>query len=136
MARLRGAGGCPWDREQTFASIAPYTIEEAYEVADAIERGDLPHLQDELGDLLFQVVFHAQMAERGAAISISRRWPRHPRRSSYAATRMCSAAATALTADAASRRCWEDIKAQRARRRRRRAHSPAISTRAAWRCRR
>jgi ATP diphosphatase len=62
MARLRAADGCPWDREQTFASIAPYTIEEAYEVADAVERGDMQHLKDELGDLLFQVVFHAQMA--------------------------------------------------------------------------
>ena len=62
MARLRAADGCPWDREQTFASIAPYTIEEAYEVADAIARGDMRHLKDELGDLLFQVVFHAQMA--------------------------------------------------------------------------
>jgi ATP diphosphatase len=62
MARLRAPDGCPWDREQTFASIAPYTIEEAYEVADAIERGDMRELKDELGDLLFQVVFHAQMA--------------------------------------------------------------------------
>ena len=62
MERLRGADGCPWDREQTFASIAPYTIEEAYEVADAIARGDMRHLKDELGDLLFQVVFHAQLA--------------------------------------------------------------------------
>jgi MazG family protein len=55
--------GCPWDREQDFASIAPFTIEEAYEVADAIGRGDLARLRDELGDLLFQVVFHARMAE-------------------------------------------------------------------------
>ena len=62
MARLRAADGCPWDRQQTFASIAPYTIEEAYEVADAVQRGDMPHLRDELGDLLFQVVFHSQMA--------------------------------------------------------------------------
>lgn len=62
MARLRAPDGCPWDREQTFASIAPFTIEEAYEVADAIERADMAHLKDELGDLLFQVVFHAQMA--------------------------------------------------------------------------
>jgi MazG family protein len=55
--------GCPWDREQDFVSIAPFTIEEAYEVADAIGRGDLDRLRDELGDLLFQVVFHARMAE-------------------------------------------------------------------------
>jgi len=62
MERLRAADGCPWDRAQSFASIAPYTIEEAYEVADAVERGDMRHLRDELGDLLFQVVFHAQIA--------------------------------------------------------------------------
>jgi MazG family protein len=64
MARLRApVGGCPWDVEQTFQTIAPYTIEEAYEVADAIERGDFVELKSELGDLLFQVVFHARMAE-------------------------------------------------------------------------
>jgi nucleoside triphosphate diphosphatase len=64
MARLRDPQrGCPWDREQTFRTIAPYTIEEAYEVADAIERGQPAKLRDELGDLLFQVVFHARMAE-------------------------------------------------------------------------
>lgn len=63
MARLRSPDGCPWDRQQTFATIAPYTIEEAYEVADAIEREDLEDLKAELGDLLFQVVFHAQMAQ-------------------------------------------------------------------------
>jgi len=64
MARLRDPdGGCPWDVEQTFATIAPYTIEEAYEVADAIQRGDLAGLKDELGDLLLQVFFHARMAE-------------------------------------------------------------------------
>jgi nucleoside triphosphate diphosphatase len=67
MARLRSVDGCPWDREQTFATIAPHTVEEAYEVADAIEREDLADLKDELGDLLFQVVFHAEIArERGA----------------------------------------------------------------------
>jgi MazG family protein len=68
MARLRDPQrGCPWDVKQNFATIAPYTIEEAYEVADAIERNDLPALRDELGDLLFQVVFHSQMAkEQGA----------------------------------------------------------------------
>jgi MazG family protein len=63
MRTLREPGGCPWDREQNFATIAPYTIEEAYEVADAVERGDMTALKDELGDLLFQVVFHARMAE-------------------------------------------------------------------------
>ena len=64
MAALRNPeSGCPWDVEQTFASIAPYTIEEAYEVADAIERGDTEDLREELGDLLLQVVFHARMAE-------------------------------------------------------------------------
>jgi ATP diphosphatase len=63
MARLRDpANGCPWDREQTFATIAPYTIEEAYEVADAIASGDRGALKDELGDLLFQVVYYAQMS--------------------------------------------------------------------------
>lgn len=64
MAALRTPGsGCPWDLEQTFRTIAPYTLEEAYEVADAIARGDLDHLKDELGDLLLQVVFHARIAE-------------------------------------------------------------------------
>ncbi len=63
MARLRGPGGCPWDSAQSFATIAPYTIEEAYEVASAIQDGDLESLPGELGDLLFQVVFHARMAE-------------------------------------------------------------------------
>lgn len=68
MGRLRNPdGGCPWDLEQDFNSIAPYTIEEAYEVADAIERGDLDDLREELGDLLFQVVFHSQMAEEQGA---------------------------------------------------------------------
>lgn len=63
MARLRDPEhGCPWDREQSFKTIAPYTVEEAYEVADAIERGDLVSLRGELGDLLLQVVYHAQMA--------------------------------------------------------------------------
>jgi nucleoside triphosphate diphosphatase len=70
MARLRDPErGCPWDREQDFATIAPYTIEEAYEVADAIERGDMPALKDELGDLLLQVVFHARMAEEAGAFA-------------------------------------------------------------------
>jgi len=70
MARLRAPeDGCPWDLEQTFETIAPYTVEEAYEVADAIERGNLPDLKEELGDLLLQVVFHARMAEEQGAFA-------------------------------------------------------------------
>jgi ATP diphosphatase len=70
MAALRAPEtGCPWDLEQDFASIVPYTLEEAYEVADAIERGDLADLRDELGDLLLQVVFHARMAEEQGAFA-------------------------------------------------------------------
>ena len=72
MAALRTpVTGCPWDLEQSFATIAPYTIEEAYEVADAIERGDLDDLKDELGDLLLQVVFHAQMAKEANAFDFN-----------------------------------------------------------------
>ncbi len=72
MARLRDPqGGCPWDVAQTFASVAPYTIEEAYEVADAIDRGDMVALRDELGDLLLQVVFHARMAEEAGAFAFA-----------------------------------------------------------------
>lgn len=72
MARLRDPlGGCPWDLQQTFATVAPYTVEEAYEVADAIERGDLGDLKEELGDLLLQVVFHARMAEEQGAFDFS-----------------------------------------------------------------
>jgi len=62
MARLRAPGGCPWDREQTFDTIKPYTLEETYEVLDAIDRRDWPHLAEELGDLMLQCVFYAQMA--------------------------------------------------------------------------
>jgi nucleoside triphosphate diphosphatase len=70
MAALRApVTGCPWDVEQSFETIAPYTIEEAYEVADAIQRGDLDDLRDELGDLLLQVVYHARMAEEAGAFS-------------------------------------------------------------------
>ena len=72
MAALRTPGtGCPWDLEQTFESIAPYTIEEAYEVADAIRRRDMPDLKDELGDLLLQVVYHARMAEEADAFAFA-----------------------------------------------------------------
>src|SRR5437868_6293769 len=70
MAKLRTPGsGCPWDLEQNFSTIAPYTIEEAYEVADAIARGDLDDLKDELGDLLLQVVYHARLAEEQDAFA-------------------------------------------------------------------
>jgi len=87
MAQLRDPErGCPWDRAQDFATIAPYTVEEAYEVADAIARGDTTALRDELGDLLFQVVFHARMAEEAglfafddvAAAIIDKMVRRHP----------------------------------------------------------
>ena len=87
MARLRDPEtGCPWDVRQDFSTIAPYTIEEAYEVADAIQRADMPGLRDELGDLLFQVVFHARMAEEAGefdfddvAVAISEKMERrHP----------------------------------------------------------
>ncbi len=72
MATLRHPQqGCPWDKQQTFATIAPYTLEEAYEVADAIERHNLPALKEELGDLLFQVVFHARMAEEQGSFAFS-----------------------------------------------------------------
>ena len=110
MARLRAADGCPWDREQSFASIAPYTIEEAYEVADAVERGDMPHLKDELGDLLFQVVFHAQIAsesklfdfEAVAAAICDKLLRRHPH---------VFGAGGALTG-AEQSIAWEEIKAR------------------------
>jgi ATP diphosphatase len=87
MATLRDpVRGCPWDLEQDFGSIAPYTIEEAYEVADAIDRDNLPDLRDELGDLLLQVVFHAQMAREIGAFDFGdivaaisdKMWRRHP----------------------------------------------------------
>ena len=111
MARLRDPDhGCPWDREQTFESIAPYTIEEAYEVADAVACGDLSDLKGELGDLLFQVVFHSRLAEeRGAfdfddvATAISDKMERrHPHVFGDAAVRDA----------AAQTKAWEVQKAQ------------------------
>ena len=71
MARLRAPGGCPWDREQTFDTIRKYTLEEAYEVFDAIERRDFPHLAEELGDLLLQVLFYAEMAANEGQFTIA-----------------------------------------------------------------
>ncbi len=70
MEKLRAPEGCPWDREQSFADIARYTIEEAYEVADAIAQNDMVHLREELGDLLFQTVFHSRIAEEVGAFSL------------------------------------------------------------------
>ena len=71
MDRLRGENGCEWDRAQTFETIAPYTLEEAHEVADAIARGDMGELCEELGDLLLQVVFHARMADEAGAFTLA-----------------------------------------------------------------
>ncbi len=91
MAKLRAPeGGCPWDLEQDFASIAPYTIEEAYEVADAIARGDMAHLKEELGDLLLQVVFHAQMASEGRAVHLRGCRGQHQRQNDPPPPRMYS----------------------------------------------
>src|SRR5450631_2923189 len=70
MARLRGPGGCPWDREQTFDTIKPYTLEEAYEVIEAIDARDWPELTGELGDLLLQVLFYSQMANEEGHFSV------------------------------------------------------------------
>lgn len=114
MAALRDPeGGCPWDREQDFLSIAPYTIEEAYEVADAIARDDMDELRDELGDLLFQVVFHARMAEERGAFAfdnvveaiVQKMTRRHPH-----------VFGQAEVADAeAQTRAWERLKAEERR---------------------
>ena len=114
MARLRDPdGGCPWDLEQNFATIAPYTIEEAYEVAEAIEKGDRAQLKDELGDLLLQVVFHARMAEEEGAFDFEdvaraiaeKMERRHPH-----------VIAGVSVADAeAQTRAWEELKAEERR---------------------
>src|SRR6202042_3939730 len=71
MARLRAPGGCPWDRQQSFDTIRKYTLEETYEVFDAIERRDYPHLAEELGDLLLQVLFYAEMAANEGHFTIA-----------------------------------------------------------------
>src|SRR3989475_4369368 len=111
MAMLRTPGsGCPWDLEQNFATIAPYTLEEAYEVADAITRNNLDDLRDELGDLLLQVVFHARMAEEQGAFDFGdvvaaiteKLLRRHPH---------VFGDARGLSTDAVNR-LWERIKAE------------------------
>jgi uncharacterized protein YabN with tetrapyrrole methylase and pyrophosphatase domain len=90
MARLRAPGGCPWDREQTFDSIKPYTLEETYEVLDAIDRRQWKDLAEELGDFLLQAVFYAQMgSEQGLFASRTRSTPLM--KSSFGAIRTCSA---------------------------------------------
>lgn len=111
MARLRDPqGGCPWDLEQTFATIAPYTIEEAYEVAEAIAHDDMAALKDELGDLLFQAVYHAQMASEVGAFTFAdvvaaitdKMIRRHPH--VFGAARIDTASAQTAA--------WEEMKAQ------------------------
>jgi nucleoside triphosphate diphosphatase len=121
MAALRTPGtGCPWDLEQDFASVAPYTIEEAYEVADAIHGGDIDHLKDELGDLLLQVVFHARMAEEQSSFDFgdvvlaitTKLIRRHPH---------VFGDARDLTSDAV-KGLWDRIKAEEKAERRERGH--------------
>ena len=123
MARLRAPGGCPWDREQSFDTIRKYTLEEAYEVFDAIERRDFPHLAEELGDLLLQVLFYAEMAANEGHFTIAdvldhlnrKLVRRHPHVFGEEASR---AAGNEATVDAAVEgsaakvlRNWEEIKA-------------------------
>ena len=79
MARLRAPGGCPWDRQQTHATLKTFLIEETYEVLDALESGDPRELSEELGDLLLQILFHADLALEAGAFDISTRHHRHPR---------------------------------------------------------
>jgi MazG family protein len=127
MARLRAPGGCPWDREQSFDSIRKYTLEETYEVFDAIERRDFPHLADELGDLLLQVLFYAEMAANEGHFTIAevlehlnkKLVRRHPHvfgeEASRAAGNRADVDATDLNAagegsSAAVLRNWEEIK--------------------------
>ena len=119
MARLRDPqSGCPWDLKQTYATIVPHTLEEAYEVADAIERGDLDHLQGELGDLLFQVVFYAQIAREegrfefdGVVDGITRKLlRRHPH--VFPTGELYAPAQTPRLTDDEVNRRWDEIKAE------------------------
>ncbi|WP_455924387.1 nucleoside triphosphate pyrophosphohydrolase [Pseudomonas putida] len=119
MARLRDPQyGCPWDIKQTYASIVPYTLEEAYEVADAIERGDFQHLQGELGDLLFQVVYYSQLAREegrfefdGVVDSITRKLiRRHPH--VFPTGDLYAALDTPRLSEEQVKHRWEEIKAQ------------------------
>jgi MazG family protein len=120
MARLRAEGGCPWDREQTFDSIKPYTIEETYEVLDAIDRRDWPHLAEELGDFMLQAVFYAQMAREAGHFDIAASLDaineklvrRHPH---------VFADGDAATPDAVKKR-WDEIKTEE---KEKKGHKPA-----------
>jgi XTP/dITP diphosphohydrolase/ATP diphosphatase len=123
MSRLRAPGGCPWDCEQTFDTIRKYTLEEAYEVFDAIERRDFPHLSEELGDLLLQVLFYAEMAANEGHFTIadvidhlnSKLIRRHPHvfgeEASRAAGNQANVDAAVEGSSAAVLRNWEEIKA-------------------------
>src|SRR5581483_11514288 len=123
MARLRAADGCPWDREQTFDTIRKYTLEEAYEVFDAIERRDFAHLAEELGDLLLQVLFYAEMAANEGRFTISdvldhlnrKLIRRHPHvfgeEASKAAGNRADVDADVQGSASAVLRNWEEIKA-------------------------
>ena len=122
MARLRGPGGCPWDREQSFDTIRKYTLEEAYEVFDAIERRDFQHLAEELGDLLLQVLFYAEMAANEGHFTVAdvldqlnrKLIRRHPHvfgeQASRAAGNVASVDANVEGSAAAVLRNWEEIK--------------------------
>ena len=124
MARLRAPGGCPWDREQSFDSIRKYTLEEAYEVFDAIERRDWPHLKDELGDLLLQVLFYAEMAANEGHFTIAevlenlnrKLVRRHPHVFGEEASRAAGNRADVDAAGSSAEvlRNWEEIKAAEA----------------------
>jgi XTP/dITP diphosphohydrolase/ATP diphosphatase len=123
MARLRAPGGCPWDREQSFDSIRKYTLEETYEVFDAIERRDWPHLAEELGDLMLQVLFYAEMAANDGHFTISevlehlntKLVRRHPHvfgeEASRAAGNRADVDAAVGGSSAAVLRNWDEIKA-------------------------
>jgi MazG family protein len=123
MARLRAPGGCPWDREQSFDSIRKFTLEETYEVFDAIERRDFPHLAEELGDLLLQVLFYAEMAANEGHFTIAevldglnnKLVRRHPHvfgdEASRAAGNRADVDAAVAGSSAAVLRNWEEIKA-------------------------
>jgi MazG family protein len=122
MARLRAPDGCPWDREQSFDTIRKYTLEETYEVFDAIERRDFPHLAEELGDLLLQVLFYAEMAANGGHFTIAdvldhlnrKLVRRHPHvfgdEASKAAGNRANVDAAVEGSSAAVLRNWEEIK--------------------------